>query len=68
MHCTKSHPQLLAMLACPSCHAPLREIAEELVCATPACALRYPVRAGIPVLLVAEARRAPVNGNEPFTA
>jgi len=51
--------QLLEILACPACHAHLRERENELVCASPACALRYPVREGIPVLLVAEARRTP---------
>ena len=69
---------LLEILACPACHAPLREdtsrAAEhaagveatggsgtetaELVCTDDsACGLAYPVRDGIPVLLVDEARR-----------
>ncbi|WP_103500612.1 MULTISPECIES: Trm112 family protein [Streptomyces] len=50
---------LLEILACPECHAPLREdeAAEELVCAVEGCGLAYPVRDGIPVLLVDEARR-----------
>ncbi|MGW1200590.1 Trm112 family protein [Streptomyces sp. NPDC002536] len=53
---------LLEILACPACHAPLREenAAEEtpeLVCESQSCALAYPVRDGIPVLLVDEARR-----------
>jgi uncharacterized protein YbaR (Trm112 family) len=49
---------LLDILACPACHAPLRvdEQAEELVCTSAACALAYPVRDDIPVLLVDEAR------------
>ncbi|MEU4686153.1 Trm112 family protein [Streptomyces xinghaiensis] len=64
---------LLAILACPACHAPLREESgaastgpsgetpggepgtTELVCT--GCGLAYPVRDGIPVLLVDEARR-----------
>jgi hypothetical protein len=50
---------LLEILACPSCHSPLREDTEasELVCTNEACGLAYPVRDDIPVLLVDEARR-----------
>jgi uncharacterized protein len=47
---------LLDILACPKCHSPLRadEAAQELVCT--GCGLAYPVRDGIPVLLIEEAR------------
>ena len=50
---------LLDLLACPACHAPLREddVASELVCINFECAFAYPVRDDIPVLLVDEARR-----------
>jgi uncharacterized protein len=50
---------LMEILACPQCHSPLRadEAASELVCTNEACALAYPVRDDIPVLLVDEARR-----------
>ena len=56
---TLIEPSLLEILACPNCHAPLREDAEagELVCTDAACALAYPVRDHIPVLLVDEARK-----------
>lgn len=49
---------LLAILACPACRSPLRvdEAACELVCTNTTCALAYPVREDIPVLLVEEAR------------
>ena len=55
-------PALLEIFACPQCHAPLKESAlkesaEELVCTGADCALAYPVRDGIPVLLIDEARR-----------
>ena len=56
---------LLDILACPKCHAPLRadEAAEELACTNPEdCGLIYPVRDGIPVLLIDEAR-GPVAGS-----
>src|SRR4029077_8942926 len=50
---------LLEILACPACHAPLREddAASELVCTNPECGLAYPVRDTTPFLLVDEARR-----------
>lgn len=50
-------PQLLDVLACPACRSPLRidDAAGELACT--GCGLRYPVRDGIPILLVDEARR-----------
>jgi LSD1 subclass zinc finger protein len=63
-------PDLLAILACPSCRAPLAEDegASELVCSGAGCGLAYPVRDGIPVLLVAEARRPLAEGDEPPAA
>ncbi|MER6913051.1 Trm112 family protein [Streptomyces sp. NPDC000594] len=52
---------LLSILACPACHAPLDDRTgddtPELVCTSADCALAYPVRDDIPVLLVDEARR-----------
>ena len=51
-------PALLAVLACPDTHhSPLTvdEAASELVCTT--CDRAFPVRDGIPVLLLDEARR-----------
>ena len=52
-------PALLELLACPQSRHPLRhdEAAAELVCTGPDCGLAYPIRDGIPVLLVDEARR-----------
>jgi uncharacterized protein len=49
-------PQLLAILVCPRCKGELeyREAPEELVCQ--ACALRYEVRDGIPIMLIDEAK------------
>lgn len=51
-------PSLLEILACPQCHASLAvdHDRDELVCTSPDCALAYPVRNGIPVLLIDEAR------------
>ncbi len=52
-------PALLELLACPQSRHPLRHDADaaELVCTDPGCGLAYPIRDGIPVLLVDEARK-----------
>jgi uncharacterized protein YbaR (Trm112 family) len=52
-------PELLEILACPNCHGALAVDHErdELVCLDADCGLAYPVRNGIPVLLIDEARR-----------
>ncbi len=51
-------PAVLDVLACPRCHAPLAVDHErdELVCTSDDCGLAFPVRHGIPVLLIDEAR------------
>ncbi len=50
-------PALLAKLVCPVSRTPLRydEAAQELV--ADEAGLAYPIRGGVPVLLVEEARR-----------
>ncbi|GAA1547518.1 Trm112 family protein [Streptomyces albidochromogenes] len=52
---------LLEILACPACHASLDDASTadtpELICTSKDCGLAYPVRDGIPVLLVDEACR-----------
>ncbi len=47
----------LEILACPACKSPVSEEGEKLVCASQACGLRYPIRDGIPVMLVEEAEK-----------
>lgn len=51
--------ELLAIIVCPACHGTLEVVGaasgSELVCV--ACGYAYPVRDGIPVLLVDEARK-----------
>lgn len=48
--------ELLAILACPACRADVRLQREEIVCN--GCGRAYPVRDGIPVMLVEESRPA----------
>ena len=52
---TPVDPELLKILACPACKQPLEHIMEpeSLRCAK--CRKRYPVKDGIPVLLIDEA-------------
>lgn len=45
--------ELLEMLACPLCKASVRLEEEKIVCTS--CQRRYPIRDGIPVMLIEEA-------------
>jgi uncharacterized protein len=51
-------PEVLDLLVCPNCRARLTwdYEASELVCTSPECGLAYPVRGGIPILVIDEAR------------
>ncbi|MBI1953175.1 MAG: Trm112 family protein [Candidatus Omnitrophica bacterium] len=49
--------ELLAILACPACKAAVILQGERIVCVNAACGLRYPIREGIPVMLVEEAEK-----------
>lgn len=55
-------PELLEILACPACEerppVALNDAGDELICAC--CNRHYPVRGGIPVMLVDEATGGPV--------
>lgn len=48
--------ELMEILVCPACKGDLREDDDMLKCTK--CGLRYPVRDGIPVMLVEEATRS----------
>ncbi|HEY8691889.1 MAG TPA: Trm112 family protein [Chloroflexota bacterium] len=50
-------PKLLEILACPACDTrpPVRQEGERLICDQ--CKRRYPIRDGIPVMLVDEAEQ-----------
>ena len=47
--------ELLEILACPQCRADVRLENDKIVCTNPECGLRYPVRDGIPVMLIDKA-------------
>ena len=49
--------ELLKILACPACKSPVKLQGERLICQNSQCGLRYPVRDGIPVMLIDEAEK-----------
>lgn len=49
-------PELLEIIVCPACHGRLTAGEATLTCQ--ACGLVYPIRDGIPVLLVDEATKS----------
>jgi uncharacterized protein YbaR (Trm112 family) len=51
------NPELVAILVCPKCKGELATEQGETALICHACRLRYPVREGIPVMLVAEAEQ-----------
>ena len=61
MNARKVDPKLLEILVCPLTKGPLRydEAAQELI--SEQAQLAYPIRDGIPIMLVDEAR--PLDGN-----
>ena len=54
---TAIDPWLLEKLACPATRTPLRHDPETDELVSDAAGLAYPIRDGVPVLLVEEARR-----------
>jgi uncharacterized protein len=50
--------RLLEILVCPACHGEVEYKERRHVVLCLACGLRYPVRDGIPVMLVEEATRS----------
>jgi hypothetical protein len=45
--------RLLDLLACPACHGAVHQDDDRIVCGD--CGRRYPIRDGIPIMLVEEA-------------
>jgi uncharacterized protein len=48
------------LLACPRCHGPLTDRRDGRALDCTACSLRFPVRDGIPVMLLDQAERLAV--------
>ena len=48
-------PALLEILACPACRGEVKEQENKIVCLN--CGRKYPIKDGIPVLLVDEAQK-----------
>jgi hypothetical protein len=46
---------VVAMLRCPKSHSPLVRDGDSLVCADPACRLRFAIKDEIPIMLADEA-------------
>lgn len=49
--------EIRALLACPKCHGVLVDAEQGTGLDCPACRLRFPVRDGIPVMLIDQAQR-----------
>lgn len=60
-------PELLAIMQCPSCGGQLAETERPPSLTCVSCGLRYPVRDGMPVMLVEEAEKTQTGDqrNEP---
>jgi uncharacterized protein len=51
---------LLSILACPKCKAPVVQEDDVVQCTNRECRLRYPIRDGIPIMLINEAVQKPL--------
>lgn len=51
------NPELLAILACPKCKAPVAQAADTLRCQAKDCGLIYPIQDGIPIMLIDQAKK-----------
>jgi uncharacterized protein YbaR (Trm112 family) len=49
--------ELLEILACPQCKTEVKLEGDWIICQNPQCGLRYPIRDGIPVMLIDEAKK-----------
>lgn len=58
--------KLLEILACPACKEPIELREEKIVCT--GCGKRYPIRDGIPIMLIEEAEDPEEGSGESDTA
>ncbi len=50
----KLNPELMEILVCPESHAKLVQVGDWLYSTDPATRRRYPIREGIPIMLIEE--------------
>ena len=55
---TKIDAELLRIMVCPVAHAPLVQVGEWLYSTDPATRRKYPIRDGIPIMLIDESEVA----------
>jgi len=48
---------LIKILACPKCKSDVELKGDKIICKNPECGLKYPVKDGIPVMLIEEAEK-----------
>lgn len=49
----KLDAKLLEILACPACKEPVKQVEDKIVCEK--CHKQYPIKDGIPIMLIDEA-------------
>jgi len=49
--------QLLEILACPKCKADVKLEGDKIICTNAECGLKYPIKDGIPIMLIDEAEK-----------
>ncbi len=55
---TKIDEELLGIMECPVAHVPLVQVGDWLYSTDPSTRKRYPIRDGIPIMLIDEAEEA----------
>jgi len=53
--------ELVNILACPKCKTSVKLAGNTLVCTNSSCGLVYPIRNGIPIMLIEEAEKTANN-------
>ena len=56
-------PRLLEILVCPACHGEVRVVPDQSGLECGACGRVYPIRDGIPIMLIDEARKLDTDGS-----
>ena len=51
--------QLLEIMACPACLSPVVETGDKIICQGKQCGLKFPIRDGIPHMLINDAEGPP---------